>query len=215
MPVPNDDTWLPIANSALTIVGTRLLSAPSDASKECVLVKQNWDNCRKSTLRDGLWKFAKETAQLTKDATYQAKFGFTTRFPLPDNFVRMVDFNNLKGNADDSGVPFRIMSGFIYTNMSYANLIYICDVNTVSLFDPLFSDALAAALYLKLCKSLTGSDPDPKVYKDALQRARFVDSTEDPSTQFDIDVWLQSRFGGPTMYRDPQFAAQSTPTFNP
>jgi len=208
---------LPIANSALTLVGTRLISTVNDASKECVLVKLNWDTYRRSVLRDGLWKFAKEAKQLQADSTYQASFGYTTRYPLPADFIRLVNFNDLKGNSDGPDSPYRIMNGYIYTNMSYANLVYIADVTDVSQYDPLFCEALSTHIAAKICNSLTGSpggaDALEKAYKVAMQKARFVDSVEDPSPQLDVDTWLQSRVGIPGLFRDPQFPADTTPDF--
>lgn len=204
---------LPIANSALTLVGTRLISAITDASKECSLVKTNWDSYRRACLRLGLWKFAKEIVQLTVDTNYTAKFGFTNRYALPADFLRLVEFNDAKGNSDGTDAPYRVISGYIYTNMSYANLVYIADVTDVTQYDPLFCEALSAYIYTKLCKSLTAAEADPKVMKTAMQEARFAGSTEDPSMQLDIDVWLQSRVGGPTLFRDPPFIAETTPDF--
>ena len=204
---------LPIANSALTLVGTRLLSAITDSSKECVLIKTNWDTYRRALLRIGLWKFAKQMTQLTADTTYQAKFGYNTRYPLPDDFIRLINFNELKGNSDGEDAPYRIMNGFIYTFMSYANLIYISDITDVSIWDPLFCETMSALIYTNLCKSLTGTDADPTRFKDALQRARFAGAVEDPSEQLDVDVWLQSRVGTPGLFRDPTFSAETTPSF--
>jgi hypothetical protein len=203
---PADGSGIPIANSALTLVGTRLISTVSDASKECLLVKTNWNTYRRALLRMGIWKFAKEYVQLASDQTFNPQYGYKTRFPLPDDFIRLVSFNELKGNSDGDGAPYRIMNGFIYTYMSYGNLTYIPDVADVSQYDPLFCEAFSALIYDKLCHALTGTDADPKKFKKAIQDARFVGSVEDPSEQLDVDVWLQSRVGNGGLFRDPQFA---------
>ncbi len=201
---------LPIANSALTLVGTRLISAITDSSKECTLVKTNWDTYRRALLRMGQWKFAKEVITLVADAEYT---GTNKRYPLPTNFIRLISFNDLKGDADGQEQPYYVRSGYIYTYMSYANLVYVSDVIDITQYDPLFCEALSALIYVKLCKSLTGTDADPKTFKMALQQARFVGAVEDPSVQFDCDVWLQSRVGVSGMVRDPAFSAETTPDF--
>lgn len=214
MPFPNDGSALPIANSALTLVGTRLLSSVNDTSKECTLVKTNWDQYRKAVLRDGLWKFAKEIKTLTKDVGFTTtEFGYTTRYAVPTDYLRIVSFNDFKGNADGGEAPYKLMGGFIYTNMSYANLTYIADISDVRQWDALFCEAFSAYLYERLCKSLTGGDPDVRAYRDAIRKAKFAGSTEDPSEQLDIDVWMQARVGIPSIGRDPDFPAQTTPTF--
>ena len=208
---------LPIANSALTLVGTRLISAVSDTSKECTLVKTNWDTFRRAVLRDGLWKFAKQPVVLTKDSGYSPTVGYPNRYALPDDFIRLVEFNELKGNSDGGDAPYRVMGGYVYTYMSYGNLIYIQDTIDCTMFDPLFCEALSAYIAAKLCNTLTGSpggaDALEKAYKVALQKARFVGATEDPSVKLDVDVWLQSRVGSPSIFRDPNFASETTPTF--
>lgn len=195
------------------MVGTRLISTTSDQSKEFMLVTTNWDICRKTLLRSGIWKFAKNIKQLVADSTYQAAFGFNNRFALPTDYVRLVNFNDLKGNSDGPDVPYRVMAGYIYTFMSYANLEYIFDNTDISTYDPMFCECLSAMLYQKICKSITGTDADPKVLKEFMQKARYTDSVEDPSPQLDIDVWMQARVGGPTLFRDPQFPIEETPDF--
>lgn len=210
---PSDGSGIPIANSALTDVGTRLISAYSDTSKECVLVKQNWDTYRKAVLRDGVWKFAKNTVSLTADNGYTAPFGFTTRYPLPADYVRLIAFNEFIANSDGGEPPYRIMGGYIHTNMSYCNIVYLNDVTDVKAFDPLFAEAFSAYIAWKLCNTLTGSpggaDALAKNYREALKKARFTNAVEDPSPIFDSDVWLQSRVGGPSNFRDPPFSEGS------
>jgi hypothetical protein len=209
---------IPIANSALTLVGTRLISAVTDNSKERVLMSTNWDTWRRAILRDGIWTFAKQPITvLTADPIYAPKVGFTTRFPVPTDFIRLVDFNQIKGNTDGTDAPYRVMGGFIYTNMSYGNLVYVSDITTVSLYDPLFCEAFSAYIAAASCKTLTGSGSDAaefnKLYKQQLQKARFVGSVEDPSVQLDVDVWLQARVGVPTILRDPLFATDPSLDF--
>ena len=208
---------IPIANRALTLVGTRLISTVNDSSKECTLVKTNWDTYRKAVLRDGLWKFAKQDIKLNKDPNFTTQFRYSVRYALPADFIRLVAFNDLKGNADGGDAPYQVMNGFIYTDMSYANLTYVADITDVTVYDPLFSEAFSTYIAAKLCNTLTGSpggaEQLEKAYKVALQKARFVGSTEDPSEQFDSDVWLQSRVGGPSIFRDPPFTSETTPTF--
>lgn len=214
MPFPADGSAIPIANSALTLVGTRLISAVTDTSKECTLVKTNWDIWRKTMLRMGLWKFAKNDRALVKDPSYATpQFRYQNRYALPADFIRLQAFNDLKGNADGGDAPYQVMSGFILTDMSYANLTYIADVTDVTMWDPLFQTAFIAYIYQNICKSLTGTDADPKVLMRAMQSARFTGATEDPSEQLDIDVWMQSRVGGPSIFRDPPFPSETTPTF--
>ena len=180
-------------------------------------MRTNWDTYRRAILRDGLWKCAKEMIVLAIDSTFTPQFGYTHRYALPVDFIRLVSFNDLKGNADGGEAPYKLMGGYIYTCMSYANLTYIADVTDTTQFDPLFCEAFSAYIAAKLCNTLTGSPGGAaeleKAYKVAMQKARFAGATEDPSEQLDVDVWLQSRVGGPTLFRDPPFPSETTPTF--
>lgn len=204
--MPLDANAIPIANSALTLVGTRLISAITDASKECAIIKANWDQWRRGALRDGLWKFAKERALLTADAGFtNPPFGYNVRYPLPTDFIRLVAFNNVRGNDDGGDPPFKVMNGYVYTCMSYGQLEYIADVTDTRQWDPLFCEAFSAYIYEKVCKNLTGGDPDVRAFATAMRKAKFAGATEDPSEQLDIDVWMQARVGIPTIARDPNF----------
>jgi len=173
-------------------------------------MRMNWDTYRRAVLRDGLWKFAKEMVVLTADADYTAEFSYANRYPLPADFLRLVSFNDLKGNADGGIPPYQVMNGYIYTNMGYANLVYISDVLDATAFDPLFCESLAGYIAAKLCNTLTGSPGGAQAleaeYRKAKQRAKFAGATEDPSEQLDIDVWMQSRVGATSLNRDPDFA---------
>ena len=207
----SDDISLPIANNALTLVGSRLLVSENDTSKECNLVTVNWTTCRRAVLRDGLWKFAKQYLQMAADSTYVANSRWQYRFQLTQDFLRLVSFNDMAGNfgGDQQNIPWRVEGFYIYTNMSYANLIYIWDIKNYDSYEPLFDEALATYVAAKICFSLTASESQRetlmKLYEKQMQKARFVDSVEDPSVELDADVWGPARLGVSGLFCDPPF----------
>lgn len=172
----------------------------------------NWTTCRRAVLRDGLWKFAKKYLSMTADTTYTANSKWQYRFQLPQDFIRLVSLNNQAGNfgGDEQDIPYRVEGSFIYTNMSYANLVYIYDIKNYDSYEPLFDEALASYVAAKICFNLTASESQReslmKVYKEQMQKARFVDSVEDPSVQLDSDIWGPARLGVSGLFRDPPFA---------
>lgn len=222
-----DSTCLPIANSALTLVGTRILSSVNDNTKERILIQTNWDTYRQAVLRDGRWKCAKKPVALSLDTTYVAPFGYANRYQLPADFLRVVWINGQDASlSDEASLPWRIEWGdipanavspgvppsdfqgrFVYTDMSYLYLKYIFNLTDVTQYDPLLVEAFAAYIASKICFHINNSESQraelEKQYAVARQKAAFVDSSEDPSEEFDADVWLRSRMGMPGFPRDP------------
>lgn len=195
-----------ICNSALTIVGTRKILAMSDPSPEGRECNANYNICRKAVLRDHPWNFATLRVVLsTPDAT-APEFGFGYRFPLPDDFLRVHTLFDTSGNrfGDDD---YTLESGFILTDEATIWLKYVTDVTDTTLFDPLFDVALAANLAAKIVFKLTASAQNrmdcQKAYVDALTKAKYTDSVEDPSPKLDDDEWLRARMGRGDFVRDP------------
>jgi hypothetical protein len=228
---------IPVANSALTLIGTRLLESPFDNTKERLLISKNWDTYRKAVLRDGFWKFATARASLTVDLTYVAPFGFKNRYQLPDNFIRVrwingadaslttaqdlpyrIEAGVIPANSTAPGVPLSdVFAQFVYTDMDFCNIKFIFDHKWPSHWEPLFIECFAAYIASKIAYSITGSQSAQQsmeaLYKMQRQRALFVDSAEDPSEELDADVWLRARMGMPGFPRDPStitFPSQGT-----
>jgi hypothetical protein len=213
-----DSTCVGVANSALTLVGSRLLVAYNDASKEQKLISTNWDIYRKAVLRDAFWKFATKRAVLTQDTNYSGVFGYSNKFYLPTDFIRLRAINDTDmAMSPDVAPPYRIENSLLadgttpgnalLTDMAYANVRYIYDCSTVPLFDPLFVQAFAAYIASQICFSLTASESErtnlEAMYQKARRKAMFVDSAEDPSEVMDNDIWLASRVGAGGFVRDP------------
>jgi hypothetical protein len=197
---------LEICNSALTIVGTRKISALSDPSPEGRECNANYDICRKAVLRDHPWNFAiKRVILSTPDATPPA-FGFSNRFPLPNDFLRVHQLFDSSGNGFAGG-DYVIESGFLLTDESILWLKYVWNITTTTLFDPLFDNALAANIAAKIAYKLVGSEQRAidcqKAYMDAITKAKYTDSIEDPSPKIDEDEWLRARMGRGDFVRDP------------
>jgi hypothetical protein len=95
----------------------------------------------------------------------------------------------------------------VLSNLCQAQVVYVLDVTDVSLFDPLFSDALSAALSAKLVIPLSGNvQMRPQFIQsaqDAILQARAADGNEAmPTTDHTPDwiaargVWVDNFLGG-------------------
>lgn len=179
------------------------MSDPSPEGREC---NANYNICRKAVLRDYAWNFATKRVILsTPDATPPA-FEFGARFPLPTDFLRIHTVMDVAGNKFSDG-DYSLESGFILTDEASLWLKYVWDLTTTTLFDPLFDNALAANIAAKIAFKLSGSEQNridcTKTYMEAIQKAKYVDSVENPSPKFDDDEWLRARMGRGDFVRDP------------
>jgi hypothetical protein len=283
-----DATGVAIANSALTMVGTRLLTAFNDTSKEALLISQNWDVCRQAALRAGFWRFATKRIIFSATAitnivagsgnvikitapshpfvtgnsvtvtgvlgtveangfwntvtvidantfsldnsvfqnTYMNVYvssifgsgglcslgnvwGFQFRYALPSDWLRLKGvFQDDTGSFSTTNGPWVEEGKFILSTMTQMRIKYIYDCTDVTQYDPLFKETLSTILAAKICHSITADDKQKQdlqmMEEKVRQSAKFCDSTEDPSPEFDDDVWLQARLGAPNWVRDPQ-----------
>ncbi len=209
---PQFMTKLDICNMALTACGTRNITSLDEQSKDARSVVMNYDISRKVLLRMHPWNFATKRKSLNTIAPVAPEFGFANALPLPDDFVRLHSVYD--GGYTVSGTQmaaewYRVEGLAILTNFSALNLKYVYDCDDVNLYDSLFIESLSLHLAHKIVYLLTGSDTKKEsLYKEftlAVQKARFNDSVEDPSEEFDDDVWLASRFGTNSGFvRDPK-----------
>src|SRR6185312_4395292 len=75
------------------------------------------------------------------------------------------------------------------------NLNYVVDVQDPTMFDPLFAEALSAAMAKAMCERLTQSNQKKsdaeQAYRDALDEAKHADALESlPADAPDDDWWL-------------------------
>jgi hypothetical protein len=159
-------------------------------------------------LRDYPWNFATKRVVLdTPDATPPV-FEFDNRFPLPVDFIRVHTVYDTSGSEMDPD-SYRIEAGFILTYEGTLWLRYVYDLTTTTQFDAIFDEALAACLAWKISFLIEASDARnsalERAYYNILKKAKFTDSVEEPSRQFDDDEWLRSRNSNFNQFvRDPK-----------
>lgn len=266
-----------ICNNALTLIGSRRITALSDPSKEGRICNDNYNICRLAVLRMHPWNFATDrtelagvtisnvtdggvsgikittatahgfstndyvtvdqvvgtveanvTATVNVDDTtnfyltgttfendyvsggvcaFAPSFQFKYKFPLPSDFVRI---HTVADSSDNvlSDKEYVLELGHILTDYYPVRLRYVKNLTTTTEFDTLFDEALAIYLAEKICFKLSGSETQKvalqRQLKEVMQKARFVDSVEEPSHQLDSDEWLRSRWDTNQGYvRDP------------
>lgn len=178
-----------IANRALEKLGGGYIAALTDNSKEARAINRAYDFVRDAVLRAHPWNFAMKRASLAPLASTPA-WGYDFEYQLPSDALKIIDA--------DTTCRYEIEGRKILTDQDTSlDIRYIARITDPNTFDPLFSEALAAALAMELCEDLTQSNTKRQLaaqdYQNALREARRADGTENTPIPYEADTWLDSR----------------------
>jgi len=189
-----------IANRALQLLGAGSILNLTDNTPEARECTRTYDPCRRAELRKQVWNFATTRAVLAPDVAAPA-FDYAYQFSLPVDCVRIILPN-------DPCLDWKLEGRKILTNAQQSpdgtsnsasapvlNLNYVVDVQDPTMFDPLFAEALSAAMAKAMCERLTQSNQKKsdaeQAYRDALDEAKHADALESlPADAPDDDWWL-------------------------
>ncbi|OTG80804.1 hypothetical protein B9T31_16020 [Acinetobacter sp. ANC 4558] len=168
-------TNITICNEALNVIGAGSIQSfeqNTDNARRCASV---YDSTRKALLRMHPWSFAKKRAQLAP-TTSRPLFGYGNAFPLPKDFIRVIDTSVLEYEIEDR---------YILANTNLINLIYVSDNKNEETWDSLFHDCMVLYLVNKIAKAITGSNAEAdsawQKLQNMLKQARAVNAQERPS----------------------------------
>lgn len=185
--MPNTDTS--ICNSALVKVGVNRIISLDDDSPEGRICKEQYPKIKRKFLRGHLWNFATLRASLAQLTNVPA-FGFSYFFQLPEDCLRVT------GMSDEESYDWKIEGRYLATDNPAPSIRYISDVNE-SYFDDTAAEALAYALAVDICVSLSQSeglkDSLDKDARQAMRDARTFDAQESVGDRVYADTWLNSR----------------------
>lgn len=167
-----------ICNLALSNLGKLNISSIDEASAEARACRQFYEHTRDLLLESYPWRFAAKTtsmAQVSNDKP--ALWGYAYSRPVDCLKVRFVlrdpsvESCVVKANGVTTfvGEQYYLEASSIYCDISPAFLHYTAKVTDPTKFTPLFVDALAWHLAVRLAMPLTR---DPKVRADAWQVAQ-------------------------------------------
>lgn len=193
-----------IANLALTKNGSgQKITSLSDNSTAARVMNTLYDMTRKAELRARNWSFALKRAQLAASATAPS-WGFSTAYPLPSDFLRLVQANEFYltpslydyNTADASA--FAIEQGQILCDYSAPLKIrYVYDVTDEGTFDALFVHAFASRLAYESCEQITNSTAKKESIKAdylmAISAAVKANAIEKPPALVGDDSWVLTR----------------------
>lgn len=194
-----------LMNRALTKIGVNRINSPDEQSEPARVCSSVYDTLVRAELRKNPWTCAVLRAQLPADGAAPA-FGFKYAYPLPADFIRVVqvgdysDFANIRDAVDEIVVPYSIERGSLLSDLSAPlNLRYVADISAdPSSWDALLLETVACKMALEICDTLTKNTQKKQVlaaeYKDAIREAKRLNAIETPPVPVLDNSWLTGRY---------------------
>lgn len=159
-----------LINQALTELGEPPISSPDEKNRRAITATANLARSRDEVLYEHGWRCATKRTTLSVDGNAPA-FEYSNAFVLPSDFIAVVEFNGIKGEAQVP-TPWKIEGQRILTNDSTGELVYVFRQEDISQLDPGLQGCIAANLAAKIAVSVTG-DQAKKTAMEAIYRDRL------------------------------------------
>ena len=180
-----------LCNSALDKAGHSAITSLEDNTKAARLCLRNWPLVRDRVLRMHPWNFAVKRTNLAAHET-APDWGFTAKFPLPSDFLRLLEVRDL------STGEFQLENGFIHANATVLYIRYIASITDPNVYDALFIDTVATRLAAELAEPLTQSTTKKKAlleeYDVFIDDAKRANAQENPPVVYEEDDWISVRY---------------------
>lgn len=189
-----NESGVDICNRALQKLGANRINSFTDntrTARACAII---YDPRRRALLRDYEWVFSIKRATISQDDP-PPDWGKPYSYTLPGDFLRLIDnYPERQNNALD----FQIEGLQIFTRLpSPLHIRYIYDVEDTTLFDALFSEALAANIAMELAEELTQSNSKKQAaasdFSNALNEAKRIAAIEKIPEVPVEDEWITIR----------------------
>lgn len=140
-----------ICNLALRELGASTILSLDDECEEARICSLYYPQVRDMELREYFWSFAEKQAILAA-STVAPAFDFTTQYPLPADFIRLIPNKHLESLNSD----YKIMGGMILTNSTGPlKISYISRLEDTEKYDAMFVDTVSLRLASKICMRIT------------------------------------------------------------
>lgn len=199
-----------VVNSALIKLGERTISSLDDDRKAARKAKLQYPRIRRRLLRSYRWNFSITRSPDLAAALPAPKFGFTSRFPLPVDCLRVLgifDENEPQENYTSSRIPFKVEGRSVFTDETVLKLFYIRDVTETDQFDAIFEEAFAIALAIDLSRDLTADlehqRDRQREFAQAIRDARNSNAIEGTPEVIIMSDWIDSRFDSRPLRQGP------------
>jgi len=197
-----------ICNLALLFLGSgSKITALTDNNVAARALNASYDLMRKAELRANYWAFALKRDTLAASAS-PPPWGYPNAFPLPGDFVRLVQINDFYlvpsildyNDGDASAYAIETNAGVLSVLTHYnapLKIKYVWDVQDEGTFDALFNVSFATRLAHATCEQITNSNTKKAAlgedYKKAIMLATRAGAIEKPPALIGDDSWVMSR----------------------
>lgn len=185
--------WLEVArgNDIITAALARIAEPKAVAFNDPAFISTTtvtalYTSCLKQVMRAHDWKSLCARESLTVSET-TPDFGWDYEYPLPDDCMRIVEFNGRTSLCGETF--FRQEGSSILTNADKAELLYVAYTTDDTLYDETFKEAVTTLLASKL---VTQRRRDANMaallmqqYEAILSKARVIDSTQQHRARVD------------------------------
>ncbi|PLX33673.1 MAG: hypothetical protein C0605_15900 [Hyphomicrobiales bacterium] len=181
--MPSALTRIGLWKMTANMLGETALGSVDDDSRIARLLRDEYDQARDAELRKHHWNFAVRRAALAADAEAPA-FGWARAFTLPSDYIALLPLTE-DGSAAAASLPYALEGGRLLSDApAPLRIRYVARETREGMFDPLFADALAAMLALRIGHTITGKasymDRANRIYERAVLEARLNDAIESP-----------------------------------
>lgn len=143
-----------IVNDALARLGISPIMAMTDASKQAQYAERFYGQTRDEVLASHAWNFAIKRAVLAR-LTAAPTFEWLYAYQLPTDHLRLVQLNGYETESPED--THAVEGNTLVTDAEKAEIRYVARVSDVTLYPPLFIEALSIKLAGKLAGPLIGS----------------------------------------------------------
>ena len=186
------DSWVQVANSALTKLGDSLIVSFDDDSPRAALVKERYQPARDHVLRMHPWNCAMKRVSSANLSSPAPAFDYTYYHSLPDDWLRTIFIG-------PDGTDYRIEGRYIATDATELEHRYIRRVSDPTEIDTLCGEAIAFYLAWDICTRLQQNGEIKQEmwngFQAMLRTAKTVDAQEEPTKELRANEWLDSRWG--------------------
>jgi hypothetical protein len=157
-----------LINRALSFIGEqRITNTDNPETKAARAMVDNYDDCRKETLRRVAWSFAEVWTALNYFQPLPQGYDYSDSYKLPPDFIRLIDIPGQQVRLiytfpaslkDYRFVTFQGVRTLAISNNSAANLsiAYTADIDDLNVWDPLAKKVFATILALDVAVGITG-----------------------------------------------------------
>lgn len=195
--MPSQSSEISIYNMALDLLEEEAAVDPQDDRAPVRWLNRNYAPSRDALLRRHPWNFAIKRVSLPALEEAPA-FGWRYQYQMPSDTLRILPLTD-SGEFNGRPVPHVIEGLRILTNASPGLRVrYVCRIENVANYDPIFVELLAMNLAVKMAHWMTGKrtlmETLTMMARELNEDARLLDALEGTPEAVADNDWIDARW---------------------